>query len=154
MPAYSRIAQNINFRMVIIIKKAIRLLREKRGMSAFIELAVLILIILMFLALSISFLNIYARNNIVNTMAHEMARYISIRGEIGGGTYAEFERLKVVSGFSTATVSFNRPNGPIPLEEPFTVTVTVVERFGIGTIQVIPVTVRGVSTGRSEVFWK
>lgn len=136
-----------------IRRKAMRLLKEKRGMSAFVELAVLVLVILMLLALSISFLSIYARHNLVNTMAHEIARYVEIKGEIGSDTYAEFDRLKSASGFSTASVSFDA-TGRLQLEEPFTVTVTVTEKFGIGGFQVIPVTIKAISTGRSEIYWK
>lgn len=134
-------------------EKIRKLLKDKRGSGTFIEMAVLILVVLMMLALSISFLQIYARHNLINTMAHELARYVEIKGIINSDTYNEFERLKRASGFDSATVSFDQ-SGRLQLEEPFTVTVTVREKFGIGSIQVIPVDVKAVSTGRSEVYWK
>ena len=138
---------------VIYIRKILRFLRDKRGSGTFVELAVLILVIMMFLSLSVSFLNIYAKYTIVNAMAHEIARYVEIKGVIDGNTFGEFDRLRSASGLSSATVSFDR-SGRIQLEDPFTVTVTMTERFGIGSIRVVPVTVRAVSTGRSEVYWK
>ena len=141
-------------RMVIHIRKILRLLKDNRGSSAYIELAVLILVCMMILALSVSFLGIYSKYNLVNAMAHEIARYVEIKGVINNDTFSEFNRLKSAAGLATAAVSFDRPAGRIQLEDPFTVTVTMTERFGIGGVQVIPVTVRAISTGRSEVFWK
>jgi hypothetical protein len=116
-------------------------------------MASLYIVFIMLLALGMSALNVYARHNLVNAMAHEIARYVEIKGIIDAGTHAEFARLKQASGLTSATVSFDR-TGRIPLEAPFTVTVTVKEKFGIGGIQVIPVEVKAVSTGRSEVYWK
>ena len=43
-------------------EKIRKLLKDKRGSGTFIEMAVLILVVLMMLALSISFLQIYARH--------------------------------------------------------------------------------------------
>lgn len=135
------------------LNKAKRLLKNKDGSSVYIELTVLFLVCMMLLSLSISFLNVYAKHNLVNTMAHELARYVEIKGQIDNSTYAEFNRLKTASGFGNATVNFDR-SGKLSLEESFTVTVSVRERFGIGSVQVIPVTVKAVATGRSEVYWK
>lgn len=134
-------------------QRAAALLKQKRGASAFIEMSVLILVVTMLLALVVSFFGIYAKYNLVNTMAHELARYVEITGEVSSDAYSEFERLKRASGFSNATVDFDK-SGRIQLEEPFTVTVTVSERFGIGTLMIFPVNIKAVSTGRSEMFWK
>jgi len=130
-----------------------RLLKDKRGFSGYFEIAVLILVFLMILTLSVSFLNVYAKHNLVNAMAHEIARYVEIKGEINGQTAAEIQRLKDISGFGDATVTFDK-SGKLDLEEEFMVTVTVERKFGIGGIQVIPVTIQAVATGRSEVYWK
>ena len=135
------------------LRKVKALLGNKDGAGTYIELTILFLVVMMLLTTSVSFLNVYAKHNLVNVMAHELARYVEIKGAIDGGTYAEFERLKSASGYHNAQVDFDR-SGKLSLEEPFTVTVSVPEKFGIGSIQVIPVTVKAVATGRSEVYWK
>lgn len=134
-------------------RKICAVLKDRRGASAFADMSVMVIVFMMLLALTISFMNIYAKHNLTNTMAHEMARYIEIKGTIDSDTNAEFARLKQTSGFESATVSFDK-SGKLDLEESFTVTVTVQERFGIGGIQVIPVEVKAIATGRSEVYQK
>lgn len=134
-------------------EKIKRTLRDKRGFSTFIELSVLCLVVLMMGVMCISYMQIYAKHNLVNSMAHEIARFVEIRGGVDGSTYTEFERLKRAAGYSDAAVSFSQ-TGRLQLEEPFTVTVTVQQKFGIGGIKVIPVTVKAIATGRSEKYWK
>lgn len=138
---------------MIIIQKIKLKMKDRRGLATYIELAILLLVCMMLLALSVSFFQIYAKHNLVNSMAHELARRVEVTGEVGSSTYAEFERLKLASGYRDATVSFSH-SGRIPLEEPFTVVVMVPQKFGIGGIQIIPMTVKAVATGRSEVYWK
>lgn len=133
--------------------KAKKLLKSKAGMSGFIDIAVEILITMILLTVAITYLNVYAKHNLVNTMAHEIARYVEVKGQINSDTYTEFDRLKDASGFTGATVTFDK-SGKLALEEAFTVTVSVQQKVGVGGIDVFPVTVKAVSTGRSEVYWK
>lgn len=135
------------------MKRITNVLQDKRGSSVFIELAVFLLVCLMLLAVSVSFLQIYAKYNLINSMAHELSRYIQINGEVSSSTYGEFDRLKRTFGYSDANVNIDK-TGRIPLEEPFTVVVTVQQNFGIGGFKVIPVTIKAVATGRSEKYWK
>ena len=136
-------------------REALALLKRGDGTSAYIELAVLIMVLVMFLAFAISFLSVYAKHNLVNAMAHEIARFVEIKGQINSAVYDEFDRLKLAAGptFSGATLSFDK-SGKLDLEESFTVTVTLPQKFGIGGVEIIPVTVKAISTGRSEVYWK
>lgn len=134
-------------------KKITGKLKETNGESGFIGIAVIIMVVAICLVTITSYLRIYAKYNLVNSIAHEMARYVEIKGQVGPDAYDEFERLKRAAGFDTATITFSR-TGRIPLEEPFTVTVTLSERFGVGSIKVLPVNVKAVASGRSEVYWK
>lgn len=136
-----------------MIEKIKRKLKEKSGMSAYISIAVVVIVVVMLLVTNVTFLGIYAKYNQVNAMAHEIARYVEIKGQVNSDTYAEFERLRDAAGFTSAEVSFSR-SGKIPLEDAFTVTVVVKSKFGVGGIQVIPVNVTAVASGRSEVYWK
>ncbi len=135
------------------MRKIKQLLKDRSGTATFIEMAVLVIVCMMLLTMSISYLQIYSKHNLVNSMAHEIARFVEIEGEVSPDVYAEFERLKLATGFSNATVDLDK-SGRIPLEERFTVTVSVQQKFGIGSIKVIPVTVKAIATGRSEVYWK
>ncbi|HAN44182.1 MAG TPA: hypothetical protein DCP97_02210 [Ruminococcaceae bacterium] len=137
--------------------KIIKILTAKKG-TLVINLSVFLLIFTMVLSFAISFLPAFDKKATIYSMAHEIARYAEIKGEIDGSVEDEFNRLKQASGITNATIEWDADyiggSKKLQLGSPFTVTVRSTVTYGIGSLSVITRPVVGRATGRSEKYWK
>jgi hypothetical protein len=139
--------------MINIFIKTKEKLAEKSGFSELMVVFFVFIVTIICIVVTGSFMSIYAKHNLVNATAHELARYIEVNGIVNGDTADEFDRLTKAVGIENARYTVSK-SGKIALEEPFTVRVEMPGLIGVGSIRFIPVTVVAAASGRGEVYWK
>ena len=132
-------------------------LRENKG-DFTIKGAMILLLASMLLVLSISVIGTINSGAKLHSVSDQLARYISIRGQIDSSVTTEQERLISDSGLDDCTVTVNADyisgTKEIQFGNSFTVVVAYPTKFGIGGVVSIPITLTSKAEGRSEIYWK
>lgn len=139
-----------------ILTRLRRKLKEKKGalsvdMSAFFILGMALLITL------ITYTPAMTKQQTLNTVAHELARYVEVRGKVGSETNTEFARLCEASTLYDASFQIDGaigPGGIIQLQDEFSVEVVSSAKINVGGVVTLNVPVKGKAAGRSEVYHK
>lgn len=127
-------------------------LASKRGFSGqYVSFLIVFLMLMVIIATAVEVAGVFTVKKGIEDMATETARYIELRGAVGGAVNSEFARLKSVTGVDaefTVDGDFSS-GGKLQLEAPFTVTVTAE-----GHLFYIDIPLVAKATGRSEVYHK
>ena len=127
--------------------------KYRRGALS-IQTAVFFMVVAAAVSLIISVFAVYSKASAQNAAAHDIVRFIELRGAADDTVYKEFARLKTASGLDcTMTVSANNA-AKIQFGDEFTVTLISKAKIGLGGVISAPVTLRSVAMGRSEKYWK
>ena len=129
----------------------LRRIRNNRG-SGYLDVVVIILSAMMFLALAVSVFPVYIAKAELDSFAQELCREAEICGTIGSQTTGRELVLRERTGL-TPNVTWSK-TGDIQLNEEFTVTVSQEYQIGIGGIASLPITLTAKATGKSEVYHK
>ena len=134
------------------MKNLKQILKNNRG-EGYIDVVVLIVAALLIIALAVNLFPVYIAKQKVDTFATEIMREAEIAGRVGSETSAEEQRLKEELGINP-TVTWSK-SGNVQLNGEMQVTATIEMDIGlIGKFGSFPVTLRGVASGKSEVYWK
>lgn len=128
-----------------------KLLRSKRG-EGYIDVCISVLVVIMILALFNAAAPVMTVKMQLDNFADELVREAEISGRIGAETTARARVLSEKTGLSPK-IEWSR-NGKIPLNQEFTVTLTVTLDIGFGGFGSFPVTLTSKASGKSEVYWK
>ena len=128
-----------------------KLLRSKRG-EGYIDVCIIVLVVIMMLALFTAAAPVMTAKMRLDNSADELVREAEISGRIGAETTARARVLSEKTGLSPK-IEWSR-NGKIPLNQEFTVTLTVTLDIGFGGFGSFPVTLTSKASGKSEVYWK
>lgn len=128
-----------------------KLLRSKRG-EGYIDVCIIVLVVIMMLALFTAAAPVMTAKMQLDNSADELVREAEISGRIGAETTARARVLSEKTGLSPK-IGWSR-NGKIPLNQEFTVTLTVTLDIGFGGFGSFPVTLTSKASGKSEVYWK
>jgi hypothetical protein len=128
-----------------------KLLRSKRG-EGYIDVCIIVLVVIMMLALFTAAAPVMTAKMQLDNSADELVREAEISGRIGAETTARARVLSEKTGLSPK-IEWSR-NGKIPLNQEFTVTLTVTLDIGFGGFGSFPVTLTSKASGKSEVYWK
>ncbi len=128
-----------------------KLLRSKRG-EGYIDVCIIVLVVIMILALFTAAAPVMTAKMQLDNSADELVREAEISGRIGAETTARARVLSEKTGLSPK-IEWSR-NGKIPLNQEFTVTLTVTLDIGFGGFGSFPVTLTSKASGKSEVYWK
>ena len=128
-----------------------KLLRSKRG-EGYIDVCISVLVVIMMLALFTAAAPVMTAKMQLDNSADELVREAEISGRIGAETTARARVLSEKTGLSPK-IEWSR-NGKIPLNQEFTVTLTVTLDIGFGGFGSFPVTLTSKASGKSEVYWK
>ena len=128
-----------------------KLLCSKRG-EGYIDVCIIVLVVIMILALFNAAAPVMTVKMQLDNFADELVREAEISGRIGAETTARARVLSEKTGLSPK-IEWSR-NGKIPLNQEFTVTLTVTLDNGFGGFGSFPVTLTSKASGKSEVYWK
>ena len=128
-----------------------KLLRSKRG-EGYIDVCIIVLVVIMILALFTAAAPVMTAKMQLDNSADELVREAEISGRIGAETTSRARVLSEKTGLSPK-IEWSR-NGKIPLNQEFTVTLTVTLDIGFGGFGSFPVTLTSKASGKSEVYWK
>lgn len=128
-----------------------KLLRSKRG-EGYIDVCIIVLVVIMILALFNAAAPVMTVKMQLDNFADELVREAEISGRIGAETTARARVLSEKTGLSPK-IEWSR-NGKIPLNQEFTVTLTVTLDIGFGGFGSFPVTLTSKASGKSEVYLK
>ena len=128
-----------------------KLLRSKRG-EGYIDVCIIVLVVIMILALFTAAAPVMTAKMQLDNFADELVREAEISGRIGAETTSRARVLSEKTGLSPK-IEWSR-NGKIPLNQEFTVTLTVTLDIGFGGFGSVPVTLTSKASGKSEVYWK
>ena len=128
-----------------------KLLRSKRG-EGYIDVCIIVLVVIMMLALFTAAAPVMTAKMQLDNSADELVREAEVSGRIGAETTARARVLSEKTGLSPK-IEWSR-NGKIPLNQEFTVTLTVTLDIGFGGFGSFPVTLTSKASGKSEVYWK
>ena len=128
-----------------------KLLRSKRG-EGYIDVCIIVLVVIMILALFNAAAPVMTVKMQLDNFADELVREAEISGRIGAETTARARVLSEKTGLSPK-IEWSR-NGKIPLNQEFSVTLTVTLDIGFGGFGSFPVTLTSKASGKSEVYWK
>ncbi len=128
-----------------------KLLRSKRG-EGYIDVCIIVLVVIMMLALFTAAAPVMTAKMQLDNSADELVREAEISGRIGAETTARARVLSEKTGLSPK-IEWSR-NGKIPLNQEFTVTLTVTLDIGFGGFGSFSVTLTSKASGKSEVYWK
>ena len=128
-----------------------KLLRSKRG-EGYIDVCIIVLVVIMILALFTAAAPVMTAKMQLDNFADELVREAEISGRIGAETTSRARVLSEKTGLSPK-IEWSR-NGKIPLNQEFTVTLTVTLDIGVGGFGSFPVTLTSKASGKSEVYWK
>lgn len=128
-----------------------KLLRSKSG-EGYIDVCIIVLVVIMMLALFTAAAPVMTAKMQLDNSADELVREAEISGRIGAETTARARVLSEKTGLSPK-IEWSR-NGKIPLNQEFTVTLTVTLDIGFGGFGSFPVTLTSKASGKSEVYWK
>lgn len=128
-----------------------KLLRSKRG-EGYIDVCIIVLVVIMILALFTAAAPVMTAKMQLDNFADELVREAEISGRIGAETTSRARVLSEKTGLSPK-IEWSR-NGKIPLNQEFTVTLTVTLDIGFGGFGSFPVTLTSKASGKSKVYWK
>lgn len=130
----------------------IQLLKSKRGDSLItIPFVVMTIVFLVMFYLKVS--PVFLQKQKLDTYASELCRVAEISGRIGTETTEKAQKLNEDMGFAPK-IEWSK-TGNIQLNDTVTVTCTITYDLGLfGGVGSFPVTLRGVASGQSEVYWK
>lgn len=128
-----------------------KLLRSKRG-EGYIDVCIIVLVVIMILALFTAAAPVMTAKMQLDNFADELVREAEISGRIGMETTSRARVLSEKTGLSPK-IEWSR-SGKIPLNQEFTVTLTVTLDIGFGGFGSFPVTLTSKASGKSEVYWK
>jgi Tfp pilus assembly protein PilE len=129
----------------------LKLLQSRRG-EGYVDIIVVVLVIMLFVALAVSVFPVFIAKNQLDTFAAELVREAEISGRVGSETTARANKLKTDIGIDP-TISWSK-TGNIQLNQEVTVTLTLRHNIGFFRFGSFPVTLTSKATGKSEVYWK
>ncbi len=129
-----------------------KILAENRG-EGYIDLVILVLVAIMVIACAMQIFTVYMAKQKVDSFATELLRVAEIAGQVGTETTAKAESLKSNLGINPR-ITWSR-SGRFQLNQEVTVTVELDVNLGLfGEFGSFPVTLKGVASGKGEVYWK
>ena len=128
-----------------------KILCSKRG-EGYIDVCIIVLVVIMILALFTAAAPVMTAKMQLDNFADELVREAEISGRIGTETTSRARVLSEKTGLSPK-IEWSR-SGKIPLNQEFTVTLTVTLDIGFGGFGSFPVTLTSKASGKSEVYWK
>ena len=129
----------------------LKLLHSKRG-EGYIDVIVIVLVIMLFIALAVKVFPVFIAKNQLDTYAAEIVREAEIAGRVGSETTTRANQLKTEIGIDP-TISWSK-TGNIQLNNEVTVTLTLQHNIGFFNFGSFPITLTSKATGKSEVYWK
>ncbi|MFI3254546.1 MAG: DUF4320 family protein [Eubacteriales bacterium] len=121
--------------------------------QSYIDLVILVFVTILIVAFAMQLFEVYMTKQKVDTFATELMRVAEITGQVGSDTSAKAEALKSNLGISP-TISWSQ-SGRFQLNQEVTVTVTLQKNLGLfGDFGSFPVTLKGVASGKGEVYWR
>lgn len=121
--------------------------------QSYIDLVILVLVTILIVAFAMQLFEVYMTKQKVDTFATELMRVAEITGQVGSDTSAKAEDLKSNLGINP-TISWSQ-SGRFQLNQEVTVTVTLQKNLGLfGDFGSFPVTLKGVASGKGEVYWR
>ena len=129
----------------------IKLLQSRRG-EGYVDVVVVVLVIMLFVALAVNVFPVFIAKNQLDTFAAELVREAEIAGRIGSETTAKANQLKSNIGIEP-TISWSR-TGNLQLDSEVTLTLTLRYDIGFFNFGSFPITLTSRATGKSEVYWK
>jgi len=129
----------------------LKLLHSKRG-EGYIDVIVIVLVIMLFIALAVKVFPVFIAKNQLDTYAAEIVREAEIAGRVGSETTTRANQLKTEIGIDPA-ISWSK-TGNIQLNNEVTVTLTLQHNIGFFNFGSFPITLTSKATGKSEVYWK
>lgn len=121
--------------------------------QSYIDLVILVLVTILIVAFAMQLFEVYMTKQKVDTFATELMRVAEITGQVGSATSAKAEDLKSNLGINP-TISWSQ-SGRFQLNQEVTVTVTLQKNLGLfGDFGSFPVTLKGVASGKGEVYWR
>ena len=129
----------------------IKLFKSRRG-EGYVDVIVVVLVIMLFVALAVNVFPVFIAKNQLDTFAAELVREAEIAGRIGSETTARANRLKEDLGIDP-TISWSK-TGNIQINTEVTLTLTLQYDIGFFNFGSFPITLTSKATGKSEVYWK
>ncbi len=135
------------------VKKNLMKMNENNKGQGYLDTVILILVSIMVIAFAMQLFQVYMTKQKVDTFATELMRVAEISGQVGSATSSKAETLKSNLGINPS-ISWSK-SGRIQLNEEVTVTITLEKDLGLfGEFGSFPVTLKGVASGKGEVYWK
>ncbi|MFI3255051.1 MAG: DUF4320 family protein [Eubacteriales bacterium] len=135
------------------VKKKLMEMNENNKGQGYLDTVILILVSIMVIAFAMQLFQVYMTKQKVDTFATELMRVAEISGQVGSATSSKAETLKSNLGINPS-ISWSK-SGRIQLNEEVTVTITLEKDLGLfGEFGSFPVTLKGVASGKGEVYWK
>lgn len=135
------------------VKKKMQEMQANNEGQSYIDTLILVVVAILILAFAMQLFEVYMTKQKVDTFATELMRVAEISGQVGSETTAKAETLKSNLGISPS-ISWSR-TGRFQLNQEVTVTITLEKNLGLfGDFGSFPVTLKGVASGKGEVYWK
>lgn len=138
------------------MKNMLKVLRNNRGDMA-IDESIKILVFFVLMVLAVTTFSVFNKTAVLNSMSHELVRYIELRGMIDDAVYGEMERLEKASGLTcdlTIDGDYIGSTKKIQFGDSIDVKLKSVAHIGAGGVVSLPVTITSHAEGRSERYWK
>jgi hypothetical protein len=128
------------------------LLRSRRG-EMMLTVCVILVSCMTVFAFSLRLYPVFLHKQQLDTYASQLCRVAEVSGRIGTETEEKEDKLNQLTGISPE-VTWNTM-GDVQLGGTITVTCSLTDNIGLWSgFGSFPITVRGRSTGQSEVYWK
>ena len=129
-----------------------KLLCSRRG-EITVTVSVILMSCMMIFAFCLRVFPVLLHKQQLDSYASQLCRVAEVSGRIGTETEEKEDKLNQLTGISPE-VSWNT-SGNVQLGGTITVTCSLTDNIGLwGGFGTFPITVRGRSTGQSEVYWK
>ena len=136
-----------------MIKIFHKIIKDNRG-EGYIDVAVLVLIAIMVIALAVKVYPAFIVKDQLNTLANEILRESQIQGKID----IDYSHIAESIGINIDTITWEADTfegDKVQLDDQITVTCTANVEIGLfGDFGSFPIPLRSKATGKSEVYWK
>jgi hypothetical protein len=133
------------------MNKVKKKLKERKAVGVYFELTIFLVAVVMSLVLISTTASVLFTKYKMDNFSEELARAVEIAGYTGavGGRISD-----LTSQYNIAPTIIYSKTGRINLNESFKVTLMQTVYLEIGGIVKVPVNLKSVATGASEVYWK
>lgn len=141
------------------MEKVNRILKRKDDGMVQIELMVTVFIVLLLLSIFITVLPVFIRMQELDHMANELVRTAEVYGGVSTEVQERYQELKTTTGITPKSISWEgteyyQGTNRVQLNKKIKVRLTLDYDIGSSYLGSIPIELRSVTTGRSEVYIK